>query len=150
MSRLTMKQVIEHCERVTKRIEENVQYCREWLELKPSPLKSKNYLEHKQTAEWLKELQKYKDLEEQGRLIKAPCKPGDELFVKHRTFGGVIVKGVCIGYTWWRTDGFCIMFHSDTPTYEKVDIAFSEFGKTVFLTEPEAKLAELKDGGGDE
>ena len=33
--------------------------------------------EHRQLAEWLKELQKYKDLEEQGRLITLPCKIGD-------------------------------------------------------------------------
>lgn len=95
-----------------------------------------------------KELQHYKDLEEQGRLIELPCKVGDELYVKHRTFKDVMVKGVCIGYTWWRTDGFCVMFHSDTPTYGKVDIAFSEFGKTVFPTkeEAEAKLKELQNG----
>ena len=28
--------------------------------------------EHRQLAKWLKELQKYKDLEEQGRLIELP------------------------------------------------------------------------------
>lgn len=78
MSRLTMQEVIEHCERTAKRIEDNVEYSREWLKAEKTPLESKRYLEHKQTAEWLKELQRYKDLEEAGRLIELPCTASDE------------------------------------------------------------------------
>ena len=33
--------------------------------------------EHEQLAEWLKELQHYKNLEEQGRLITLPCAVGE-------------------------------------------------------------------------
>ncbi len=80
MSRLTMWEVFEHCEKTAKRIEDNVKYCQEWLKAEQKPLKSKRYLEHKQTAEWLKELQRYKDLEEQGRLISLPCKVGDTVW----------------------------------------------------------------------
>ena len=33
--------------------------------------------EHEQLAEWLEELKEYRDLEEQGLLLKLPCKVGD-------------------------------------------------------------------------
>lgn len=32
--------------------------------------------EHQQLSEWLEELKGYKDLEEQGRLLKLPCAVG--------------------------------------------------------------------------
>ena len=66
MGRLTIQEIIEHCERHVKGIERNLEMCRNWLELEPMPISVKRYWEHKQTAEWLKELQHYKDLEEQG------------------------------------------------------------------------------------
>lgn len=36
--------------------------------------------EYKQLAEWLEELKSYKDLEEQGLLVRLPCKVGTEVF----------------------------------------------------------------------
>lgn len=62
MSRLTMQEVIEHCERTVKGYE--------WTRTEQERENIKRYWEHKQTAEWLKELQHYKDLEEQGGLIE--------------------------------------------------------------------------------
>lgn len=35
--------------------------------------------EHEQLAEWLIQLKEYQQLEEQGRLIKLPCKVGDKV-----------------------------------------------------------------------
>ena len=50
--RLTLDEAIRHCEEKT-----DCTQCGE---------------EHRQLAEWLRELQKYKDLEEQGRLVILP------------------------------------------------------------------------------
>ena len=36
--------------------------------------------EHEQLAEWLEQLEEYKQLEEHGRLIKLPCKVGDTVY----------------------------------------------------------------------
>ena len=36
--------------------------------------------EHEQLAEWLEELKSYKDLEEQGLLVRLPCKVGDTVY----------------------------------------------------------------------
>ena len=75
MGRLTIEQIIEHCEKTTKQYEEKVS------DLFPvERIQSKTYWEHKQVAEYLKELQKYKDLEEQGRLIELPCAVGDTVY----------------------------------------------------------------------
>lgn len=37
--------------------------------------------EHEQLAKWLEQLKEYQQLEEQGRLIKLPCKVGDTVYV---------------------------------------------------------------------
>lgn len=36
--------------------------------------------EHEQLAKWLEELKSYKDLEEQGLLVRLPCKVGDTVY----------------------------------------------------------------------
>lgn len=63
MGRLTIDEVIAHCERTTKNTE---------LIMQKIPADNKYYWEHKQTAEWLRELKRYKDLEEAGRLVELP------------------------------------------------------------------------------
>mgnify|MGYP004518047283 CR=1 FL=1 len=35
---------------------------------------------YEKLADWLEELQRYKDLEEQGRLVVLPCKVGDTVY----------------------------------------------------------------------
>ena len=76
--RLTMQEVIEHCDETTELMERVFTCIHDGGEF--GQIESKRYLEHKQTAEWLRELQKYKDLEEQGRLITLPCAVGDTVY----------------------------------------------------------------------
>lgn len=73
----------------------------------------------------LEKLGKYEDLEEQGRLIKLPCKVGDDVYY----ILGIPNETPC-------TIGTCIFKLSD----------IHKIGKTVFLTksEAEAKLKELR------
>lgn len=68
--RLTMQEVIKHCDETTGFMERVFTCMHNGGEF--GQIETKGYLEHKQTAEWLRELQKYKDLEEQGRLIVIP------------------------------------------------------------------------------
>lgn len=92
-----------------------------------------------------KKLGKYEDLEEQGRLIKLPCKIGTEVY-NTTWWDDAQEKVVVKGKTYFRT----VRKHKVTKsTFSYFDIA--EFGKTVFLTksEAEAKLKELR-GGVDE
>lgn len=91
--------------------------------------------EHKQLAEWLEELQRYKDLDEQGRLIELPCDVGDTVYdIAGKEARKQIVDG--IEYT---ADGFFI--------YANEDEWLGRLGDLVFLTreEAEAKLKELGD-----
>lgn len=84
-------------------------------------------------------LAEYEDLEEQGKLLKLPCAVGDIVYVKMK-FGG-IAEAEVRDYTYFISCGFCIVVTS--KSFDKQNIPFSEIGKTVFLTKPEAE-AKLK------
>ena len=85
----------------------------------------------------LKELKEYKDLEEQGKLIKLPCKVGDTVYfinprkqISRKNVTGIIFKDdrtVCIETDWCYFDS-------------------SDFSRTVFTNkeEAEAKLKEIE------
>lgn len=72
MERLTIDEIIEHCDRKTGMYEKacDVKY----LETAVMGNGIKEYWEHKQVAEYLKKLKEYVDLEEHGRLAILPCK----------------------------------------------------------------------------
>ena len=78
MKRLTIDEIIEHCDRKTEMYEKacDVKY----LETATMNNPIKEYWEHKQVAEYLRKLKAYEDLEEQGRLVKLPCKIGDDVY----------------------------------------------------------------------
>lgn len=85
-------------------------------------------------------LKEYEDLEEQGRLVKLPCKIGTKVY--NTTWWGDVQEEVIVaGKTYYRTDRRHIVSES---TFDYFDL--EEFGKTVFLTkaEAEAKLKELR------
>lgn len=73
----------------------------------------------------LKKLAEYEDLEEQGRLVKLPCKVGDDVYY----ILGIPNKTPCA---------------IDKCTFELSDI--NKIGKTLFLTREEAEegLKELR------
>lgn len=81
--------------------------------------------EHEQLAEWLIKLKEYQTLEEQGRLIKLPCKVGTDVYY---------ILGI-------PNETPCAI---DKCVFELSDI--HKIGKTLFLTreEAEAKLEELR------
>lgn len=73
MEKLTIDEIIDHCERKTEQYERF--HKREYLEAMPlASSVMKEYWEHRQVAKYLRKLKDYEDLEEQGRLIKLPCK----------------------------------------------------------------------------
>lgn len=72
MERLTIDEIIEHCDKKTGMYEKTCDV--KYLETAVMGNGIKKYWEHKQVAEYLRKLKEYEDLEEQGRLIKLPCK----------------------------------------------------------------------------
>lgn len=100
--------------------------------------------EHEQLAEWLEQLKEYKQLEEQGRLIKLPCKIGSVLYEINDLTGFITERDI---------DKIEI-FECPTPhifltsgRYYRMS-ASRDFGRIVFATksEAEAKLKELRGG----
>lgn len=92
----------------------------------------------------LQEIQKYKYLEEQGLLLRKPCKVGDTIYVN-----GVLGVGEAEEYKVIRVD-----YHSNPSTGKSefyieallvsnprsfIGFFDKEFGKTVFLTKAEAE-----------
>ena len=90
MNRLTINEIIEHCERKTNIYEKSVGI--DYLETTSMSASIKEYWEHKQVAEYLKELKKYKDAEEQELLLKLPCEVGDTVYYIVRSWKGYTIK----------------------------------------------------------
>lgn len=80
-------------------------------------------------------LKEYEDLEEQGKLVKLPCAVGDTVYVKMQS--GSYSHAEVVDFAYFLSCGFCIVVHSDE--FGKCNISFSEFGKTVFLINPDVK-----------
>lgn len=97
----------------------------------------------------IEKLGKYEDSEEQGRLLKLPCKVGDKIFLDFAGFGKDIDKFIVKDFHLdcfedGETILFCDYESDDGVLSGQIDVV--EFGKTIFLTksEAEAKLKELR------
>lgn len=91
------------------------------------------------TTHILQELKEYRDLEEQGLLLKLPCKVGDTLYFVSRN--KIIEELIVLKITY--QDKFIITFRDESNDIGNVSEKY--IGKTVFLTKEEAeeKLKEL-------
>lgn len=89
----------------------------------------------------IQKLGEYEDLEEQGRLIKLPCKVGDTLY---RLVPNLYREYVEIKIAQFVINKNGIYFITDKGVSWSAD----KIGKTVFLTKSEAeqKLKELRGG----
>ena len=89
----------------------------------------------------IEKLCKYEDLEEQGRLIKLPCKVGDTVYV-------IVGKNISVQKIQIATIDSEMKIEFCT---KRIGFALFDISKTVFLTkaEAEAKLKELRGGDND-
>ena len=94
-------------------------------------------------ADCMKDYLKYRKLEEQGLLLKLPCKVGDTVYSVTRNF---ISKYIICSIQKY-TEGFFFNWKCEEGIYVNIR-GFTEFeiGKTVFLTKEEAeqKLKEME------
>lgn len=137
MERLSIDEVIAHCNRQTKDYErlngktelENADISLNFI---------KQYWEHRQVAEWLKQLKVYKDTEEQGLLLRLPCKIGDIVYSVTRNF----ISEYTICSIEKYNEGFFFNWRCEKGIYINVR-GFTDYdiGKTVFLTKEEAEQA---------
>ncbi len=96
----------------------------------------------------IKKLSDYEDLEEQGLLLKLPCKVGD--YIWDNDFGkpcGYEVTGFLFGNLnqddWEEETVFdqVIVYYTNSSGSITGNFAVSEIGKTVFLTQAKAEEA---------
>ena len=102
-----------------------------------------------QLAEWLEKSKEYQHLEEQGRLLKLPCKVGDTVYFAHHD-RAISSEVLSVKYHAEAENHGVFIRERLTIDVEGVsaEIDFGNIGKTVFLTksEAEAKLKELRGG----
>ena len=92
------------------------------------------------TVSYLKELKEYKQLEEQGLLLRLPCKVGTSVYMVAQDCGGDTLdcmRGDCEG---------CPYLYSFVEENKFETYMCDDIGKTVFLTQEEAeqKLKEME------
>lgn len=105
-------------------------------------------------ADLREKLKEYEDLEEQGRLLKFPCRVGDMLYYPDKEFNIIIpvrLTEIVIKFNGLDTSSCqydCSSFDECGDVYEEYEFDTNDFGKSVFLTksEAEAKLKELRGG----
>ena len=168
MERLTLEEAIVHAKEVAEKNYRGADF--EPIDYIDDDIKAncvKCAEEHEQLAEWLEELKSYKNLEEQGLLVRLPCKEaysqsGDFVYL---IYDYEIIECVHCGlgidplsgkaYITLATDEKLFPYRSPDPEQDldptdwctnATDAEVSELGKTVFLTRDEAekKLEELK------
>lgn len=89
--------------------------------------------------EWIPKYLEYRELEKQGLLIKLPCNVGDEVVIIFNEYGELFLTNG------WRvaevtiTDNDAIFNFECCVTNDEEERSLKDFGKTVFLTEQEAK-----------
>lgn len=142
MERLTLDETIKYIKEVVCKNRKNKE--KNTIVIPNSFISSADCAEkYEQVAKWLKELKSYKDAEEQGLLVRLPCKVGDTVYVPTRNFISelrIIMISVDIHGTYfgWRLN---------SGIYPNLDgFSGSKLGKTVFFTREEAekKLEEMK------
>lgn len=116
------------------------------VELKIEPNILENQL--KEIHRLNKILKEYKELEEQGRLIKLPCKVVDKVYLVLETDLDEyeIVESMLIGYCNRMNNEYFSMYIDCEEINDSLEFKREDFGKEIFLTreEAEAKLKEVQ------
>lgn len=84
------------------------------------------------------ELKKYKDLEEQGKLLKLPCKAGQRVYLLRKDMKSVI-DGEITSISISEFARGMRIFIIDDNRY--TDVSFDKIGDIVFFTREEAEAA---------
>ena len=87
--------------------------------------------EHEQLAEWFEELKEYRELEEQGLLLRLPCKVGDTIYFVEKDFEEI--EKATIESIEFGRNGFMINSDYEIGTYFSTE--------NLFLTKKEAEQA---------
>jgi len=157
MERLTLDEAIRYIKEVVQKNRKNKE--KHTIIIPNSFISSNDCAEkYEQVANWLEELKSYKEAEEQGLLVRLPCKIGDTVWVVTSPIN-------VFGYDEYDGDAEYEVYESFLSSvsyyasgeqfriYAKVTNSFivayfreCDFGESIFLTREEAdkKLEEMK------
>lgn len=155
MERLTLDEAIRHEKEVAERNYRNTEYeSTDPIDDDIKTICREHAKEHEQLANWLEELKSYKNAEEQGLLVRLPCKVGDTVW--DNDFGHPVsyeIKafsyGYCDSYVESDIEDEIIFYYENYSSSITGAFPMSELGKSVFLTreEVEKKLKEMNKNG---
>ena len=137
MERLTLEDAISHAKEVAEKNYRGADF--ESIDSVDDDIKAyfiKCAEEHEQLADWLEVLKSYIDLDEQGLLVRLPCKVGDSVFI-------IVGKDISRqGIRKIEISDNSIIFKTNR---QKRIFNVAELGKTVFLAREDAekKLEEF-------
>ena len=152
MERLTIDEAIKYIKEVVQKNRKNKE--KNTIIIPNSFISSSDCAEkYEQVAKWLKELKAYKEAEEQGLLVRLPCKVGDIIW--DNDFGypqsyeiNAYSYGYCDSYVESYVEEEVVFYFENSNRSITGAFPMSEIGKTVFLTREEAekKLEEMQNG----
>lgn len=114
--------------------------------------------EYEQLAEWLEELKSYKDLEEQGLIVRLPCKVGDTVWVvtspinvfDYDEYDGdaeyEVYESFLSSVSYYASGEQFRIYAKVTNSFIAAYFRECDFGESIFLTREDAerKLKELE------
>jgi len=158
MERLTLEEAIAHAKEVAEKNYRGADF--ESIDSIDDDIKTnciKCAEEHMQLVKWLEELKSYKDLEEQGLLVRLPVKIGDDIYKipSKANYDLNVLNGYKANNRVYHQKVYSIVFSQrgwfvqcdkDSIHAPNVICLDVEYGKTWFLTREEAekKLEEMK------
>ena len=103
--------------------------------------------EMKKILKIAEKLKEYEDLEEQGLLLRLPCKVGDTVYYISEGFIEPCTVETIFISDYTDKDGNCsymaeIHYDREDCPYVSTEIYFTDIGKTVFLTRAEVERIE--------
>ena len=103
--------------------------------------------EMKKILKIAEKLKEYEDLEEQGLLLRLPCKVGDTVYYISEGFIEPCTVETIFISNYTDKDGNCsymaeIHYDREDCPYVSTEIYFTDIGKTVFLTRAEVERIE--------
>lgn len=99
-------------------------------------------------------LAEYEDLEEQWKLLKLPCAVGDTVYYAENEYYFTVLPVKLDEISIMELNAIlykCLLFDGNGDVETQFDFDKDDFGKTVFLTRPEAErvLAEMEGKNGN-
>ena len=160
MDRLTIDEAIEHCKEIARDNRAKADEEARAFAIYPfvNAEESATFVdrcdecaeEHEQLVRWLEELKEYQELEEQGLLLKLPCKIGDTVYDIDTIYECDNDYMDCIMEfpdVYQCERGFVCEYEHEKLVVRPKSFDFKmldNFNKTVFLTKEEAEQALLK------